>query len=190
MTMLMVAVSVTPLLLLSGISHVQYTRTLEREVEGPIYALARKSQAALELYLGERESTVSFIAHAYTFKDLADERTLNRIFLSLRSEFQGFVDMGLVNSDGMQISYIGPYKLKGVDYAGKPWLRETEIKSRYLSNVFLGYRGYPHMVIAVHRMEESGISWTLRVAVDTLRLQQVLSAVGPEQDTDVFLFFF
>ena len=36
-------------------------------------------------------------------------------------------------------------------------------------------------------MEESGISWTLRVAVDTLRLQQVLSAVGPEQDTDVFL---
>lgn len=187
MTMLMVVVSVTPLLLLSGISHVQYTRTLEREMESPIYALARKSQAALELYLGERESTVSFIAHAYTFKDLADERTLNRVFLSLRSEFQGFVDMGLVNSEGMQISYIGPYKLKGVDYAGKPWLRETEIKSRYLSNVFLGYRGYPHMVIAVHRMEESGLSWTLRVAVDTLRLQQVLSAVGPEQDTDVFL---
>lgn len=187
MTLLMVVVSVTPLLLLSGISHVQYTRTLEREMESPIYALARKSQAALELYLGERESTVSFIAHAYTFKDLADERTLNRVFLSLRSEFQGFVDMGLVNSEGMQISYIGPYKLKGVDYAGKPWLRETEIKSRYLSNVFLGYRGYPHMVIAVHRMEESGLSWTLRVAVDTLRLQQVLSAVGPEQDTDVFL---
>ena len=187
MTMLMVVVSVTPLLLLSAISHVQYTRTLEREMESPIYALARKSQAALELYLGERESTVSFIAHAYTFKDLADERTLNRVFLSLRSEFQGFVDMGLVNSEGMQISYIGPYKLKGVDYAGKPWLRETEIKSRYLSNVFLGYRGYPHMVIAVHRMEESGLSWTLRVAVDTLRLQQVLSAVGPEQDTDVFL---
>ncbi|GAB1254236.1 sensor histidine kinase [Desulfovibrio falkowii] len=187
MTILMVAVSVTPLLLLSGISHMQYTRTLEREMESPVYALARKSQAALELYLGERESTVSFIAHAYSYKDLADERTLNRVFLSLRSEFQGFVDMGLVNSEGLQISYVGPYKLRGADYAGKPWLRETEIKSRYMSNVFLGYRGYPHMVIAVHRMEESGLSWTLRVAVDTLRLQQVLSSVGPEQETDVFL---
>ncbi|ATD81702.1 MULTISPECIES: sensor histidine kinase [Desulfovibrio] len=187
MTILMVAVSVTPLLLLSGISHMQYTRTLEREMESPVYALARKSQAALELYLGERESTVSFIAHAYSYKDLADERTLNRVFLSLRSEFQGFVDMGLVNSEGLQISYVGPYKLRGADYVGKPWLRETEIKSRYMSNVFLGYRGYPHMVIAVHRMEESGLSWTLRVAVDTLRLQQVLSSVGPEQETDVFL---
>ena len=38
MTVLMVAVSVTPLLLLSAISHVQYMRTLERELESPVYA--------------------------------------------------------------------------------------------------------------------------------------------------------
>ena len=100
MTVLMVAVSVTPLLLLSAISHVQYMRTLERELESPVYALARKSQAARELYLGERVCTVSFLAHAYTFKDLLDERTLNRVFLALKSEYQGFVDMGLVDSDG------------------------------------------------------------------------------------------
>ena len=187
MTVLMVAVSVTPLLLLSAISHVQYKRTLERELESPVYALARKSQAALELYLGERISTVSFLAHAYTFRDLADERTLNRVFLALKSEYQGFVDMGLVDGDGRQVAYVGPYKLKGVDYAGKPWLRDTEIKGRYLSNAILGYRGYPHLVIAVHRLEEDGASWTLRVATDTLRIQQVVSTVGPEHDTDVFL---
>ncbi|MTJ93371.1 MAG: sensor histidine kinase [Desulfovibrio sp.] len=187
MTVLMVAVSVMPLLLLAAISHVQYTRTLERELESPVYALARKSQAALELYLGERISTVSFLAHAYTFKDLLDERTLNRVFLALKSEFQGFVDMGLVDADGRQVGYVGPYKLKGADYAGKPWLRDTEIKGRYLSNAFLGYRGYPHLVVAVHRLEENGVSWTLRVATDTLRIQQVVSTVGPEHDTDVFL---
>ena len=187
MTLLMVAVSVTPLLLLSAISHLQYTRTLGREMESPVYALARKSQAALELYLGERVSTVGFLAHAYTFEDLADERTLNRVFLSLKSEFQGFVDMGLVDAEGRQVGYVGPYKLKGADYAGKPWLREAEIKGRYLSNAFLGYRGYPHLVVAVHRLQESGQSWTLRVATDTLRVQQIVSTVGPEQDTDVFL---
>ena len=187
MTVLMVAVSVTPLLLLSAISHMQYMRTLERELESPVYALARKSQAALELYLGERVSTVSFMAHAYTFKDLLDDRTLNRVFLALKSEYQGFVDMGLVDADGKQVGYVGPYKLKGADYAGKPWLRDTEIKGRFLSNAFLGYRGYPHLVVAVHRLEENGVSWTLRVATDTLRIQQVVSTVGPEHDTDVFL---
>ena len=187
MILAMVVVSVTPLLILSLVSHSQYMRTLEQEMQTPVYALARKSQAALELYLGERASTVSFLAHAYRFSDLSDERTLNRIFLSLKSEYQGFVDMGLVNADGQQIAYVGPYKLKGADYAGKAWLRETEMQGHYLSTVFLGYRGYPHMVISVHRLEESGLSWTLRVATDTLRLQQIVSAVGPEQVADVFL---
>ncbi|MGI6638529.1 MAG: sensor histidine kinase [Desulfobulbus sp.] len=187
MVLSMVLVSVAPLLILSLVSNAQYMRTLEREMESPVYAMARKSQAALELYLGERISTVSFLAHAYSFADLSDEPRLNRIFLSLKSEFQGFVDMGLVDTDGRQVAYVGPYKLKGVDYAGEPWLRETEMQGRYLSTVFLGYRGYPHMVVAVHRLEENGMSWTLRVATDTLRLQQIVSVVGPEHDTDVFL---
>ena len=51
MTVLMVAVSVAPLLIMSGFSHVQYMKTLEREMESPLYALARKSQASLELFL-------------------------------------------------------------------------------------------------------------------------------------------
>lgn len=187
MTVLMVAVSVKPLLILTAINHMQYMKTLEREMESPLYALARKSQASLELFLGERASTVSLIAHAYSFKDLADEKTLNRIFLALKSEFKGFVDMGLVDVEGRQVDYVGPYKLKGADYAGQPWLREAEIKGRYISNAFLGLRGFPHMVIAVHRLEENGISWTLRVTIDTSRLEQLVAAVGPEQDTDVFL---
>lgn len=187
MTVLMVAVSVTPLLLLTVINHMQYMKTLEREMESPLYALARKSQASLELFLGERASTVSLIAHAYSFRDLADEKNLNHIFLALKSEFKGFVDMGLVDVEGRQVDYVGPYKLRGADYAGQPWLREAEIKGRYISNAFLGLRGFPHMVIAVHRLEENGNSWTLRVTIDTSRLEQLVAAVGPEQDTDVFL---
>ena len=53
--------------------------------------------------------------------------------------------LGLVDAEGRQMGYVGPYKLKGADYAGKPWLREAEI-------AFLGYWGYPHLVVAVHRL--------------------------------------
>ncbi|MEE0816255.1 MAG: two-component sensor histidine kinase, partial [Desulfovibrio fairfieldensis] len=82
--------------------------------------------------------------------------------------------------------YVGPYKLKGADYAGQPWLREAEIKGRYISNAFLGLRGFPHMVIAVHRLEENGGSWTLRVTIDTSRLEQLVSAVGPNRTRTSF----
>ena len=86
-----------------------------------------------------------------------------------------------------QVAYVGPYKLKDADYAGQPWLSEAQVKGRYISDVFLGLRGFPHMVIAVHRMEESGREWTLRVTIDTSRLERLVAAVGLMQDTDAFL---
>ena len=187
MTVLMVTVSVAPLLILTFISHSQYMRTLEEEMETPLAALAHKTQAGIELYLGERVSTVSFMAHAYHLQDLSHEHTLNRIFHALKSQYQGFVDMGLVDKNGRQIAYVGPYQLKGADYAGKQWLKDTEIRGHYISPAFLGYRGYPHLVIAVHRLEENGAEWTLRVATDTLPIQQIAVPDGKSRDTDVFL---
>ena len=86
--------------------------------------------------------------------------------------------MGLVDVNGRQVAYVGPYKLKDADYAGQPWLSEAQVKGRYISDVFLGLRGFPHMVIAVHRMEESGREWTLRVTIDTSRLERLVAAVA------------
>lgn len=187
MTWLMVAVSVTPLLLLTGTNHAQYMRTLAREMENPLYALVRKSQASLELFLGERASTVSLIAHAYNFDELTSGTTLTRVFMALKSEFKGFVDMGLVDDKGRQVAYVGPYELLNADYAKQPWLHEAQVKGRYISDVFLGLRGIPHMVIAVQRMEESGRTWTLRVTIDTAQLEELVASVGLMQDTDAFL---
>lgn len=187
MAFLMVAVSVTPLLILTAFSHIQYTRMLEQELEAPLDTLARKSRASLELFLGERFSTVSFIAHANSFASLNNPDTFRRIFLALSSEFHGFVDMGLVNAEGRQVDYVGPYQLKGADYSGQPWLREAEIKGRYISNVFLGLRDFPHMIMAVHRLEADGTRWTLRVTIDISQLEKALMPTGPDRETDVFL---
>ena len=187
MTFLMVSVSVTPLLVLSAFSHIQYSRMVEQELEAPLDTLARKSRASLELFLGERFSTVSFIAHAHSFASLNHPDAFRRVFLALTSEFHGFVDMGLVNAEGHQVDYVGPYQLKGADYAGQPWLREAEIKGRYISNVFLGLRDFPHMVMAVHRLEADGTRWTLRVTIDISQLEKALMPTGPDRETDVFL---
>lgn len=187
MTILMVTVSVTPLLILSVFSHGQYMSAVNQQMENPLYILARKSRSSLELFLGERFSTVSFIAYAHSFAELDDPDTFRGIFLALTSEFHGFVDMGLVDSTGRQVDYVGPYQLKGVDYADQPWLREAEIKGRYISNVFLGLRDFPHMIMAVHRLEADGTRWTLRVTIDISQLEHSLMPSGPDLETDVFL---
>lgn len=187
MTLLMVAVSVTPLLILTFLNHVQYQSTLQRELMTPLRAMVGKTRSSLELFLSERVATVSLISQAYTFADLADQRTLNRIFRALKSEFPGFVDMGLVDETGRQVGYVGPYNLKDADYGDQPWLHQAQVKGRFISDVFLGLRGTPHMVLAVSRIDDDGRHWVLRATVDTAQLDRMVAAMGLDPDTDAFL---
>ena len=187
MTVLMVAVSVTPLLILTALNHMQYQSALQRELMTPLRAMVSKTRASLELFLSERVATVSLITQAYTFADLADQRTLNRIFRALKSEFPGFVDMGLVDEQGRQVGYVGPYNLKNADYADQPWLHQAQVKGRFISDVFLGLRGTPHMVLAVSRIDDDGRHWVLRATVDTAQLDRMVAAMGLDPDTDAFL---
>jgi two-component system NtrC family sensor kinase len=97
------------------------------EVVQPMRALVNKTKHSFELFLTERLSAVSFIASAYTFQELADEPTLNRIFRVMKKEFGGFVDLGLIDSSGIQVSYAGPYQLKDKDYAEQGWFQEVKV---------------------------------------------------------------
>lgn len=187
MTLLMVAVSITPLLVLTALNHMQYQSTIQRELVNPLRSMVGKTRASLELFLGERASTVSLITQAYSFEDLADEHTLTRIFRALRSEFQGFVDIGLVDEHGTQVGYVGPYNLKGVSYADQPWLHQAQVRGKYVSDVFLGLRSTPHMVLAISRMEDNGKVWVLRATIDTSQLDRLVAAMGLDADTDAFL---
>lgn len=187
MTLLMVVVSITPLLVLTALNHMQYQSTIQRELVNPLRSMVGKTRASLELFLGERASTVSLITQAYSFADLADERTLTRIFRALRSEFQGFVDIGLVDEHGVQVGYVGPYNLKGVNYADQPWLHQAQVRGKYVSDVFLGLRSTPHMVLAISRMEDDGRVWVLRATIDTGQLDRLVAAMGLDADTDAFL---
>lgn len=187
MTLLMVVVSVTPLLILTVINHAQYSDTMQRELEAPLRGIVNKTRASLQLFLGERASTVSLISEAYSFAELSQERTFNKIFRALKSEFKGFVDLELIDGKGRQVAYAGPYNLKNKDYADQPWFHQAEIKGRYITDVFLGLRGSPHMVIAVSRTDDTGHQWLLRCTIDTEQLNALVSGAGVDPDTDTFL---
>ena len=108
-----------------------------------LLVLVNKSKHSVELFLAERLSTVSFIASEHSFEELADEGNLNRIFGVMKREFGGFVDIGLIDENGVQVSYVGPYELKGRDYNGQPWFHEVTVRGTYISDVFMGFRRFP-----------------------------------------------
>ena len=184
---LMLLVTLVPLTFMAAINYHQYHSSLKNEIINPLHVLANKTRHSFELFLEERLSTVRFIASAYSFDELADERTLNRIFRVLRTEFGGFVDLGLVDNQARMVSYAGPYKLLGKTYSQQSWFHEVQLRGVYISDVFMGYRKFPHIAIAVQQFAKEEKSWVLRATIDTDKLESLIASMGLGPESDAFL---
>ncbi|MGO9555400.1 MAG: ATP-binding protein [Syntrophobacteraceae bacterium] len=184
---LMILVTVIPLFSMVMINSHQYQRTLRQQIVNPLLVLVNKSKHSMELFLAERLSVVSFIGSEHTFEELADERNLNRIFRVMKQEFGGFVDLGLIDENGMLVSYVGPYDLKGRNYSEQPWFHEVRSRGAYISDVFMGFRRFPHIAMAVQRGIEGGKSWTLRATIDTHTIDELIASMRLDANSDGFL---
>jgi two-component system NtrC family sensor kinase len=187
LVVLMAVVTLLPLLLMAMVNYFQYQRALRGEIVQPLRILANKTKHSFELYLAERRSAVNFIASAYSYEELADERTLTRIYSVAKKEFKGFVDLGLIDDNGLQVSYVGPYDLKKKQYAEQSWFHEVQVRGVYISDVFMGYRKFPHLVIAVLHITESGEKWILRTTIETQVFDELIASMRLDPESDAFL---
>ena len=184
---LMILVTVIPLSLMATINYFQYQKNLRDEIVTPMNLLTNKTKRSLELFLEERLSTVRFITSAYSFQELSDAKLLNRILSVLKREFDGFVDLGLISSEGKLLCYAGPYSFSDKDYSQQSWYHEVLISGRYISDVFLGYRDFPHVAIAVQNLSDPNCCWILRTTIDTRKFDNLIATLELEQESDAFL---
>jgi two-component system, NtrC family, sensor kinase len=184
---IMLLITIVPLATMVTVNYFQYRSHLRSQIMAPLYAIAEKTRHSFELFLDQKLAIIRFISNTYNFEDLADERKIKEILASLKKEWRGFVDIGLINSGGDLVSYAGPYELLGINYSEQISFQETQIKGQYISNVFLGYRKYPHIVIAVHHLREDGQTWILRATIDTNFFDSLIASMGLARRTDAFL---
>ena len=185
---LMLVVTILPLVLMGLINHYLYRQTMHDEIVQPLKILVNKTKHSFELFLAERLSAVSFIASSHTCAELADNNNLGRIFSVMRKEFSGVVDLGFLDPNGVQISYDGPYKLQGKDYTDQDWYKEARVRGSYISDVFMGYRKLPHLVMAVER-SVTGVclGCVLRATIDTNRFMELIASMRLDPSSDAFL---
>ncbi|MFZ2088705.1 MAG: cache domain-containing protein, partial [Desulfobaccales bacterium] len=187
---LMLIVTILPLLIMGLINHYLYRRTMQEEILQPQKILVNKARHSFELFLAERLSAVSFIASSHTCEELANAQNLSRIFSSMKKAFTGVVDLGFLDPNGVQVSYDGPYHLKGKDYTDQDWYKETRVRGSYISDVFLGYRKLPHIVMAVERSVTGPapcFGCVLRATIDTNRFNELIASMRVDPASDVFL---
>ena len=158
-------VSFAPLVILGATIYYQFARSCRDTILEQIKYRAMAQAEAVDLFLKERTAILSAMADTFTFQAINDEKNLARLFKIMNLRAGAFVDLGVIDGSGQHYAYVGPYKLKGLNYYRQPWFAEVISKGMYISDVYMGYRESPHFIIAVRR-QENGRSWILRATID------------------------
>jgi len=164
--LIIVVVSVIPLLLISGTIRYFFQVSYQEKVLDHLKVLIKKHRQNIDTFLSEKLADIKLLADSYTYDQLSDEAFLKERLRLLQKVYgRSFADLGVVNEQGIQIAYSGPFKLTEADYSEAPWFQKAMQGDTYISDVFPGLRGSPHFIVTV-RQEHKGKKWILRATVD------------------------
>jgi len=166
MILTIIIVSITPLILVGSIILYRFHVSYHEKVEAHLQELVLKHKQTIDNFLKEKLGDIRFLAETFSFDDLKDASFLQDRLDSLQQSFGPvFVDMGVVNSRGLQVAYAGPFRLGEALYYEADWFKKA-MKTRYfISDVFLGLRGLPHFIVAVKNNWKDE-PWILRATID------------------------
>jgi two-component system, NtrC family, sensor kinase len=185
--LLTLGVAVVPLVAITAVDYQVTQNSIESEIALRTSRLVSNTRRAISFFLEERRSALDFIVRDNSFESLNDPERLEAILANLKSSFGGFTDLGVIDPLGYQRIYVGPYRLEGVDYSGQAWYREVLERGVHISDVFLGFRQVPHLIIAVKHEVGSGTHFVLRATLDTERFNHLISYPEVAGGADAFL---
>jgi signal transduction histidine kinase len=181
------AVALLPLIVITVVDYQVTQQSIESEIQLRSSRVASNVKRTLYFFLTERRAALDFVIHTSSYEKLVDAAHLADILENLKKGFGGFVDLGVIDSRGVQMAYAGPYDLQGRNYSRQRWFGKVQERGIYISNVFLGYRNTPHLVVAVKSEFPGGGFFVLRATLDTERFNEVLAGLELCGNGDAFI---
>jgi two-component system NtrC family sensor kinase len=179
-TLIILVVSITPLLALVGVAGHEFNTAYRAKVLAYLEQLVRKHARDIDIFLDERLANIRWLVSQHPSERLRDEQYLAQRLAELQQQHAGdFVDLGLVNREGKQVAYAGPFKLAEADYGEALWFQEAMGRDFYISDLFLGLRGMPHFIVAVKHIdpERPDEAWILRSTIDFMAFNHLVENI-------------
>ncbi len=180
-------VTLIPLIFITSIDYNFTQKSIESENLLRTLRIGSNARRSISFFLSERLSAMTFVVRENQLEELSQPEKLSSILTHLSDSFNGFVDLGVIDQNGLQTNYVGPYSLEGKDYSNQGWFKEIQDKGFYISEVFLGYRNVPHLIIAAKHTLPNGSFFVLRAALDTTRFNELLHYFELSGRGDAFL---
>jgi two-component system NtrC family sensor kinase len=180
--------SLIPLFALGVTVYYQFSLAYNNKMMESLRTLAQNRRSAIELFFDERVAQLITVAHTTSLERLIDEEFLAKILHVMQSRSQSFLDLGVIDSQGTHLAYVGPHyeKLKGVNYAHEDWFEAVMSSGVYVSDVFLGFRKIPHFIIAVTRVQGNK-TWILRATINSEIIDGIVRAAQLGKKGDAFI---
>lgn len=183
--LLVVSVSVLPLFLIGLASKQYYRESWMQQTSVDLKSSAESRKEIIDRFLANQEDLLASLIDLYGLEGLSNQKALEKVYPAVnRSGVLG--DLGVIDAQGNHLAYVGPFRrqLAGKNYRDAAWFMETMRSGRYVSDVFSGYRGEPHFVVAV---TDPNRTWILRATINSALFNSLLASVEVGPDGDAFI---
>ncbi|MFA6001304.1 MAG: ATP-binding protein [Thermoleophilia bacterium] len=183
--LVMVLVSVIPLIGISFFSFQYYKNSSIEKTSAELSSLADSRKEIIELFLADQNNYLGDLMNLYPPEYLSDQANLERLF-NATNRSGVITDLGVIDQNGTHRAYVGPYRqqLSDKNYAQVDWFSGVMQNGNYTSDIFSGFRGVPHFVVAVANPEKTLI---LRATVDSDMFNSLLARAEVGQDGDAYI---
>ncbi len=185
--MVTATVALVPLIIWAFSGYRLTMETIESELVLRTSQLVSNSWRSVSLFLTERGSVLDFIAHDHSLDTLKDPARLADILENLNKRFGGFIDLGVIDSSGKQISHTGSHQMEGLEFKGQHWFREVLNRGVYISELVTGARNEPHIDFAVKRELADGSFFVLHAVLNSKQLTKAIAKIDVAPHGDLFI---
>lgn len=185
---IMLLISMVPVLVVASLGYHNYGHLVKKtERQQTEWQLDGKIKS-IEHMIESLTSIVQFTARNDRYGELIVGDNLRGLYERLNRQYVYFADLGVIDQDGIQRAYYGPYALMGANYSRETWFKEVIEQNLYISRVYTGYRHVPHFAIAVSNINPlTQQPWVLRATIDATTLQRFINTIKTSASDDLFL---
>jgi len=187
MVLTIILISLIPYVIVTAILLQQFRTSHREKVIAHLEGLVKKHKQNIDAFLKEKLGNLNFLARTFHYEELSSETFLKDRLEMLQQVYGPFyVDLGVISSRGIQISYAGPFRLVKASYGDADWFRKAMERETYISDVFSGLRGLPHFIVAV-RENWMGEPWILRGTIDFVAFNDLVEHIRIGQTGFAFI---
>ena len=181
-------VSIIPMMLTLGILCWQFHLAYSEKIHAHIGELVLKHTQNIDAFLTEKLGNIRYLARLLPTPDpQIAQQFLTSQLSELKDEYGDvFTDLGLVDSNGTQFAYEGPFRLVNADYSKASWFLKAINSPYYISDVFAGLRGHPHFILAV-KLSAKGRTYILRSTINFTAFNSLVENVQIGQTGTAFI---